>query len=38
MAEELLSRTQLVDDLLGGVALTLHGASLQEVWPVGNLS
>jgi hypothetical protein len=38
LVEQLLSGAQLADDLLGGVALALHGASPGQDWPVGKLS
>jgi len=36
LVEELLSGTQLADDLLRSVALTFHGASPGQVWPLGS--
>lgn len=38
LVEALLSGVQLANDLLGGVALALHGGSPGQVWPVGKLS
>jgi hypothetical protein len=36
--EELLISVQLADDLLGCVALALHGSSAEQVWPLGMFS
>jgi hypothetical protein len=38
LGAELLSGTQLADDLLGSVAFAFHGASPGQVWPAGKLS